>query len=120
MPAARQPIGPGRRRGRHENVGACVSTLFACWTRLDAAAVRRWCGGGLAALRAHQREIDELNVYPVPDGDTGTNLVLTLTSAAEALDGDLDAGRRAGRPRWAGRCAGWPAARCSAPGATPA
>jgi DAK2 domain fusion protein YloV len=53
---------------------------------LDAAAVHRWCGGGLEALRAHQHEIDELNVYPVPDGDTGTNLVLTLTSAQEALD----------------------------------
>jgi DAK2 domain fusion protein YloV len=53
---------------------------------LDAAAVRRWCGGGLAALRAHQQEIDDLNVYPVPDGDTGTNLVLTLASAQEALD----------------------------------
>ncbi|MDY7086797.1 MAG: DAK2 domain-containing protein [Actinomycetota bacterium] len=53
---------------------------------LDAAAVRRWCGGGLSALRAHQREIDELNVYPVPDGDTGTNLVLTLTSAQQALE----------------------------------
>ena len=53
---------------------------------LDAAAVRRWCVGGLAALRAHQHEIDELNVYPVPDGDTGTNLVLTLTSAQQALD----------------------------------
>lgn len=55
---------------------------------LDAAAVRRWCGAGLAALRAHQHEIDELNVYPVPDGDTGTNLVLTLMSAQEALQGD--------------------------------
>ncbi|WP_430783978.1 DAK2 domain-containing protein [Actinoplanes sp. G11-F43] len=52
---------------------------------LDAAAVHRWCDGGLEALRAHQREIDELNVYPVPDGDTGTNLVLTLTAAREAL-----------------------------------
>ncbi|GIE93692.1 DAK2 domain-containing protein [Paractinoplanes rishiriensis] len=53
---------------------------------LDDAAVRRWCGGGLEALRAHQHEIDLLNVYPVPDGDTGTNLVLTLTSAQQALD----------------------------------
>jgi DAK2 domain fusion protein YloV len=53
---------------------------------LDAAAVRRWCGGGLAALRAHQHEIDELNVYPVPDGDTGTNLVLTMAAAQEALE----------------------------------
>ncbi len=52
---------------------------------LDDAAVHRWCGSGLAALRAHQHEIDELNVYPVPDGDTGTNLVLTMTSARDAL-----------------------------------
>ncbi|WP_431924992.1 DAK2 domain-containing protein [Micromonospora wenchangensis] len=52
---------------------------------LDAAAVGRWCASGLAALRRHQGEIDELNVYPVPDGDTGTNLVLTLTSAQQAL-----------------------------------
>jgi DAK2 domain fusion protein YloV len=52
---------------------------------LDAAAVRRWCAVGLDALRRHQVEIDELNVYPVPDGDTGTNLVLTVASAWEAL-----------------------------------
>jgi len=57
----------------------------------DDAAVHRWCGGSLAALRAHQQEIDELNVYPVPDGDTGTNLVMTLTSAAEALEGEVTA-----------------------------
>ncbi|MCX4473952.1 DAK2 domain-containing protein [Micromonospora sp. NBC_01655] len=57
---------------------------------LDAAAVRRWCADGLAALRRHQGEIDDLNVYPVPDGDTGTNLVLTLTSAQQALAMDLE------------------------------
>ncbi|MEV6801574.1 DAK2 domain-containing protein [Micromonospora rifamycinica] len=56
---------------------------------LDAAAVGRWCASGLTALRRHQGEIDELNVYPVPDGDTGTNLVLTLTSAQQALAMDL-------------------------------
>ncbi|MEV0939977.1 DAK2 domain-containing protein [Micromonospora wenchangensis] len=56
---------------------------------LDAAAVGRWCASGLAALRRHQGEIDELNVYPVPDGDTGTNLVLTLTSAQQALAMEL-------------------------------
>ncbi|MFB9234263.1 DAK2 domain-containing protein [Plantactinospora siamensis] len=63
---------------------------------LDAAAVRRWCSGGLTALRRHQSEIDELNVYPVPDGDTGTNLVLTLTSAHQALIAEFD-GRDGGR-----------------------
>ena len=52
---------------------------------LDAAAVRRWCAAGLEALRRHQVEIDQLNVFPVPDGDTGTNLVLTVTSAWQAL-----------------------------------
>lgn len=57
---------------------------------LDAAAVRRWCAGGLVALKRHQGEIDHLNVYPVPDGDTGTNLVLTLTSAQQALAMELD------------------------------
>ncbi|WP_018220751.1 DAK2 domain-containing protein [Salinispora pacifica] len=57
---------------------------------LDAAAVRRWCAGGLVALKRHQGEIDHLNVYPVPDRDTGTNLVLTLTSAQQALAMELD------------------------------
>jgi DAK2 domain fusion protein YloV len=52
---------------------------------LDATAVRNWCTVGLERLRGHQHEIDELNVYPVPDGDTGTNLVLTMTSADEAV-----------------------------------
>ncbi|MDP9797191.1 DAK2 domain fusion protein YloV [Catenuloplanes nepalensis] len=64
---------------------------------LDATVVRRWSGAGLTALRAHQREIDELNVYPVPDGDTGTNLVLTFTSAQRALALDLDNSAEAGR-----------------------
>jgi len=31
-----------------------------------------------AAIAAHASKIDTLNVYPVPDGDTGTNMVLTL------------------------------------------
>ncbi len=56
--------------------------------RLDAAAVHRWCAAGLAGLRRHQQEIDDLNVYPVADGDTGTNLVLTLAAAQEALAGE--------------------------------
>ena len=58
---------------------------------LDAAAIRRWCVLGLDALQRHQHEIDELNVYPVPDGDTGTNLVLTITSASRALAAEPEA-----------------------------
>src|SRR2546428_10343732 len=38
------------------------------------------------ALRAHQERINRLNVYPVPDGDTGTNMALTMESVVAAVD----------------------------------
>ncbi|WP_346048059.1 DAK2 domain-containing protein [Actinomadura chokoriensis] len=53
---------------------------------LDAAAVRRWCRLAAEALGRTRSEIDALNVFPVPDGDTGTNLHLTVIAAADALD----------------------------------
>src|SRR5437870_9236888 len=37
------------------------------------------------ALRSHQEELNRLNVYPVPDGDTGTNMALTLESVSSEL-----------------------------------
>ena len=55
---------------------------------LDAVALRRWCAVALEGLRRHEAEINALNVYPVRDNDTGTNLVLTLTSAWQALIGE--------------------------------
>ncbi len=55
---------------------------------LDAAAVARWARAGRDALQEAREEIDELNVYPVPDGDTGTNLHLTVAAAADALGED--------------------------------
>ena len=59
---------------------------------LDADAVRRWYRWGLAALEAARPEIDSLNVFPVADADTGTNLYLTLWSAVEAADDRTAAG----------------------------
>ncbi|GAA1874308.1 DAK2 domain-containing protein [Actinomadura bangladeshensis] len=53
---------------------------------LDAAAVRRWCRLAAEALGRTRSEIDALNVFPVPDGDTGTNLHMTVIAAADALD----------------------------------
>jgi DAK2 domain fusion protein YloV len=38
-------------------------------------------------LRLHQEAINRLNVYPVPDGDTGTNMALTVESVVSELDG---------------------------------
>ena len=40
----------------------------------------------LASLEASRERIDNLNVYPVPDGDTGTNMALTVRAAVEALE----------------------------------
>ncbi|MBP2703276.1 DAK2 domain-containing protein [Microbispora sp. RL4-1S] len=53
---------------------------------LDGPAVRRWARRCAEALGRARTEIDALNVFPVPDGDTGTNLHRTLLAAAEALD----------------------------------
>jgi DAK2 domain fusion protein YloV len=52
--------------------------------RLDAQAARRWAVATRSAFAAHRGEIDDLNVFPVPDGDTGTNLYITLDSALAA------------------------------------
>ncbi|MGP2438535.1 DAK2 domain-containing protein [Streptomyces sp. JW3] len=52
----------------------------------DAVAVRTWCGLALGALGRAREEIDAINVYPVADGDTGTNLYLTVESAAAAVE----------------------------------
>jgi dihydroxyacetone kinase-like predicted kinase len=61
-----------------------VSTR-AVLRRLDGESVARWATAARDALADARDEIDELNVYPVPDGDTGTNLHLTLAAAVEAL-----------------------------------
>jgi fatty acid kinase len=52
----------------------------------DLTAARRLVGGAAAAAEASRRRIDDLNVYPVPDGDTGTNLTLTVRAVVEALE----------------------------------
>jgi fatty acid kinase len=52
---------------------------------LDAAAIRRWCEVSLDGLARAREEIDWLNVYPVPDADTGTNLFLTMEATAAAV-----------------------------------
>jgi DAK2 domain fusion protein YloV len=42
--------------------------------------------GALVAIEANRARIDDLNVYPVPDGDTGTNLALTVRAIVDALE----------------------------------
>ncbi|WP_035797774.1 DAK2 domain-containing protein [Kitasatospora mediocidica] len=63
---------------------------------LDALAVRTWCRLALSALGQAREEIDALNVYPVPDGDTGTNLYLTAESATAAVEQCFEDGAEPG------------------------
>ncbi len=60
---------------------------------LDATTLRRSMDLFAEALRQHREEIDSLNVFPVPDGDTGTNMLLTqeaVVSELASLDGRTD------------------------------
>ena len=52
----------------------------------ELALVRRLATSALEALERERQRIDGLNVYPVPDGDTGLNLVLTVRALVEELD----------------------------------
>ena len=52
---------------------------------MDGAAFRRMMISAAASIEIHKQQINELNVFPVPDGDTGTNMSLTINTAC----GDL-------------------------------
>lgn len=52
---------------------------------LDAGQVRRWAVACVQSLDAHREAIDRINVYPVADSDTGSNLVHTMRAALDAL-----------------------------------
>ena len=53
---------------------------------MDRQSIDALARAALQNLEAHRRRIDDLNVYPVPDGDTGTNLVLTVRGVVDALE----------------------------------
>ena len=53
--------------------------------RLDAKTLKRMLISGANNLYNHYPEIDQLNVFPVPDGDTGMNMNLTVTSGVKEI-----------------------------------
>ena len=53
--------------------------------RIDGAALQKMLIGASAVIELHKQQINELNVFPVPDGDTGTNMSMTLQNAAVEL-----------------------------------
>jgi hypothetical protein len=61
------------------------------FTECDGQTFKRLIQAGLAWLERHQAAVNALNVYPVPDGDTGTNMLLTMQAAyAEIKDSPAD------------------------------
>ena len=54
--------------------------------RINAQLFRDMVVHAAASVEARKQEINELNVFPVPDGDTGTNMSMTLSAAARELD----------------------------------
>jgi fatty acid kinase len=63
----------------------------------DGQALKRLVEAGLTWLRTNQQTVNALNVFPVPDGDTGTNMMLTMTSAWNEIkdSGEKHAGKMA-------------------------
>lgn len=55
------------------------------YREIDGRMLRQVVSTGLSWLRTNQQLVNSLNVFPVPDGDTGTNMVLTMQSAVDEI-----------------------------------
>ncbi|MCB8912101.1 DAK2 domain-containing protein [Rhodococcus rhodochrous] len=67
-----------------------MESLLEAEDTVDGRALRRWVEFGVEALEQRRAEINSLNVFPVPDGDTGNNLLITLQAAAARIGGPVD------------------------------
>lgn len=73
---------------------------------LDAHGLLDWARRCVEHLATHREQINALNVFPVADADTGTNLLYTMRAAVERAEGELAGSPRAeaapapGRSRW--------------------
>ncbi|WP_258723784.1 DAK2 domain-containing protein [Cellulomonas sp. NS3] len=59
--------------------------------RLDGTALRAWAAAATTALAAARARVDAVNVFPVADSDTGTNVYLTVAGGSEAVAQDPQA-----------------------------
>src|SRR3954452_442654 len=90
-------VKPGQPRSRDTRVPAPSGRAQAGragrwlpWAPVPAlpgpALVLAWARASLTRLAAHRPELDGINVFPVADADTGTNLLLTMRSAVDAAE----------------------------------
>ena len=63
-----------------------MSSARSTATYITAAVMKRMIISGSQMLEVNKSQVDSLNVFPVPDGDTGTNMSLTLLSAVKEVN----------------------------------
>ncbi|MBQ4443083.1 MAG: DAK2 domain-containing protein [Clostridia bacterium] len=61
------------------------------YKNIDAITFRKMFVGGVQNLAANKATVDSLNVFPVPDGDTGTNMTMTVKTALKEVEALTDA-----------------------------
>jgi dihydroxyacetone kinase-like predicted kinase len=64
--------------------------LLERYRRLDGQILRLLTWAALHWLRTNQQVVNALNVFPIPDGDTGTNMVLTMQAAWDEISTSSD------------------------------
>lgn len=62
------------------------ATLLPAIQKIDGLLLREMILAGAAILEKNRESVDALNVFPVPDGDTGTNMSMTMSSAVKELN----------------------------------
>src|SRR6476661_5317114 len=78
------PVEQRRGEARRRSTGGMTS-LDVVAPILDAVLLEDWADAAAAALERHRAAIDRINVFPVADRDTGTNLLLTMRAAVAAV-----------------------------------
>ena len=83
IPSGRSPSVPHTAQGSDSGTDAVKRPLRISY--VDGRRLRRSILAGVRHVSQDREELDRINVFPVPDGDTGTNLTLTLESIADAV-----------------------------------
>ena len=63
-----------------------MSSAYSNKTHITASVMKRMFIAGGKRLKVNKAQVDALNVFPVPDGDTGTNMTMTMSSSVREID----------------------------------
>ncbi len=76
-----------KKKSAKKSKGGLTTTIISTGaTVLGGALLAKMAMGGVKQLRSHADEVNKLNVFPVPDGDTGDNMRMTIESGIAAIE----------------------------------